>query len=43
MNQKTLPFLTFALGLIIMRLLARENRGDIEVDLVTRLRQAGAI
>jgi hypothetical protein len=43
MNQKTLPLLYFALGLIVMRLLARENRPDDEVDLVTRLRQAGAL
>jgi len=43
MNQKTLPFLYFALGLIVMRFLARENRPEAEVDLVTRLRQAGAI
>ena len=43
MNQKTLPLLTFALGLLLMRLLAREERTEPEVDLVTRLRQAGAL
>lgn len=43
MNQKTLSLLSFALGLIVMSLLARENRGTDDVDLVTRLRQAGAL
>ena len=43
MNQKTLPLLTFALGLLLMRLLARENRTDADIDLVARLRQAGAL
>ncbi len=43
MNQKTLPLLTFALGILLMRLLARENRTHEEIDLVTRLRQAGAL
>jgi hypothetical protein len=43
MNQKTLPLLYFALGLIVMRLLARENRPETELDLVTRLRHAGAL
>jgi len=43
MNQKTLPLVYFALGLIVMRLLARESRPESEVDLVTRLRQAGAL
>ena len=43
MNQKTLPLLYFALGLIVMRFLARENNVPAEADLVTRLRLAGAL
>jgi len=43
MNQKTLPILYFALGLIVMRLFARETRTNDDVDLVSRLRQAGAL
>ena len=43
MNHKSLPILYFALGLIVMRWLAREQRAEAEVDLVTRLRQAGAL
>ncbi len=43
MNHKTLPLLTFALGLIVMRWLSRAPRNEGEVDLVTRLRQAGAL
>ena len=42
MNQKTLSLLSFALGLIVMRWLA-QNRAAEEVDLVTRLRHAGAL
>ncbi len=43
MNYKTLPLITFALGLLVMRLLARENRTHADLDLVARLRQAGAL
>ena len=43
MNHKTLSLLSFALGLIVMRLLARENRDESDIDLVSRLRQAGAL
>ena len=43
MNQKTLPLLTFALGLLLMRWFTRENHTQTDVDLVARLRQAGAL
>ena len=43
MNHKTLPLLYFALGVIVMRWLSREQHAETEVDLVTRLRQAGAL
>ena len=43
MNQKTLPFITFALGLLLMSWFSRESRPQSDVDLVARLRQAGAL
>ncbi len=42
MNQKTLSLLSFALGLIVMRWLSQARATD-EIDLVTRLRHAGAL
>jgi hypothetical protein len=41
MNQKTLLYL--ALGLLAMRWFVREPRLEVETDLVTRLRLAGAL
>ncbi len=43
MNHKTLPLITFALGLLVMRLLARESHTHTDLDLVARLRHAGAL